>query len=107
VLGAVSLVKFPPLIAASILTGTAIGLANLYSIVRLVEALTGAAQAGRAAGRAGKAFASVLHVFKLGFILAILLALVYLKLTNLFALLVGFTVVLIVNLLAGFAGLKE
>src|SRR5512143_201132 len=105
VLAAVSLIKFPPLVAAGILTGAALGLFNIYSIVMLVEALAGAAVSG--AGKGARIFSTVLHALKLGLILAVLFVLVVFKLTNLFALLVGFTAVIFANLLVGFTGLGK
>ena len=98
-----SLLKFTPLVAASVLVGALLGLFNIYSIVMLVEALAGAAAAG--AGKGVRIFSTVLHVLKLGLILAVLFALVYFRLTNLIALLVGFTLVILANLLVGFSGL--
>jgi len=101
-----SLFKFPPVVAFGIITGAALSLANLYSIIMLVEALAGAAAAGMASGRASKALTTMIHVFKLVLVLVILVLLVVFKLTNLFALLAGFTVVLLSNLVAGLSGLK-
>lgn len=102
-----SLIKYPPLIAASIVTGAAIGVANLFSIIRLVEALTGAAETGMSSGRASKAIATIIHVLKLGIVFALLLFLAYYRLTNLFALLIGFTAVLLANLLSGLVQIRE
>ena len=105
-LAAASLAFYPPLIAVSILTGALISFVNILSIVRLTEILAGAAlQAG--VSRAARAVATVVHLIKLVLILAILVSLVVFRLTNLFALLAGFTVVLIVNLLSGFAAFGE
>ena len=105
-LALLSLVKFSPLVAFSIVTGAALSIANLYSIIMLVEALAGAALAGVASGKASKALTSIMHILKLGLILVTLVLLVVFKLTNLFGLLAGFTVVLIANLAAGLSGLK-
>ncbi len=102
-----ALLKYPPIISFSILAGAAIGVFNIYSIVRLVEALAGAAAEGRASGRAAKAISTLLHILKLGIILALLVFLIMNKMVNLFAFLAGFTFVLLANLLAGFSGLKE
>ncbi len=104
---AASLLKFPPIVAASILTGAFIGLSNIYSIIKLVEALAGAAAAGQAAGRASRVTATVVHMVKLAVIFAVLLMLVIYKLTNLIALALGFTVILVVNMAAGVRGLGQ
>lgn len=100
-----SLLKFPPLVAASVVVGAVLGLFNIYSIVMLVEALAGAAASG--AGKGVRVFSTVLHVLKLGLILAVLFVLVYFRLTNLIALLAGFTVIILANLLVGFSGLGK
>lgn len=105
-LAAVSLVKSPPTVAAGIIAGAALGIFNIYSIVRMVEALAGAASTGQALGRASKALATFVHVFKLGLIFAILVLLVYMKAVNLFGVLAGFTVVLAVNVFSGLGRLK-
>ena len=105
--GGVTLLKYPPIIAFSIVAGAAIGVFNIYSIVRLVEALAGAASEGKASGKAAKAISTVLHLLKLGIIFGLLFFLVMNKMVNLFALLAGFTVVLLANLFAGLSGLKE
>jgi len=102
-----SLLKFPPVVAASIMTGAALGIFNLYSIVRLVEVLADVASSGPGSGKAVKVFTGIAHAFKLTAVFGVLFMLVYLKLTNLFALLAGFTVVLAVNVLAGLSGLKD
>lgn len=98
---AASLIKFPPLVAASVMLGAAMSVANVYSIVMVVEALSAAALAGGAPTGAGKAVAGVIHVFKLIVITAVLVALVYFKLANLFGLLAGFTVVLVAHVMLG------
>jgi hypothetical protein len=102
-LAGLSLLKFPLLVAGSVLVGAVLGLFNIYSIVMLVEALAGAAAAS--AGKGVRIFSTVLHMLKLGLILAVLFVLVYYRLTNLIALLVGFTAVILANLLVGFSGL--
>ena len=102
-----TLLKYPPIISFSIMAGAAIGVFNIYSIVRLVEALAGAASEGKTTGKAAKTISTLLHILKLGIIFALLFFLVMNKMVNLFALLAGFTVVLLANLLAGFSGLKE
>jgi hypothetical protein len=107
VFAGLSLVKFPPIVAASILTGAALSIFNVYSIVTMVEALAGAAKAGAAAGKWAKVLSTALHLMKFLILLALLLLLVVYKLTNLFALAFGFTVVLFANLSAGLSGLKE
>ena len=105
VLAGLSLFKYPPLIAASVLTGAVLGLFNIYSIVMLVEALAGAAVSG--VGKGARMFSTFQHVLKLGLILAVLFVLVAFKLTNLLALLAGFTAVVLANLLVGFTGLGK
>jgi hypothetical protein len=107
VFAALSLVKFPPIVAASILTGAALSIFNVYSIVTMVEALAGAAAAGAAAGKWAKVLSTVLHLMKFLILLALLLLLVVYRLTNLFALAFGFTIVLFANLSAGLSGLRE
>lgn len=104
---AASLLKFPPIVAASILTGAFIGLFNIYSIIKLVEALAGAAVSGPAPGRASKVMSTMTHVVKLALIFAVLLMLVIYKLTNLIALAAGFTIILVVNLASGLGGFGE
>jgi len=102
-----SLIKFPPVVAYGIIAGAILGLFNIWSIVRLVEALAGAAAAGQAPGRAAKSISVVMHMIKLILVFIILFILVKFQLVNLFALLAGFTVILVVNLFAGLSGLKE
>ncbi|MBI5696286.1 MAG: hypothetical protein HZC51_11240 [Nitrospirae bacterium] len=105
-LAAASLVKFPVTVASGVVAGAALGIFNVYSIVRLVEALAGAATAGPGAGKASKALVGFVHMFKLGLIFVTLILLVYMKLINLFGVLAGFTVVLAANLFAGMGRLK-
>ena len=107
IFAALSLIKFPPVIAASILTGAVLSIFNVYSIVTMVEALAGAAVADKSAGKAAKILSTILHLVKFLILLALLFLLVVYKLTNLFALAFGFTVVLFANLSAGLSGLKE
>jgi ATP synthase I chain len=107
IFAAISLVKFSPLVAVSILIGAAVSIFNIYSIVTMVEALAGAAVAGKPAGKAAKSLSTVLHMVKFLILLAVLLLLVVYKLTNLFGLAFGFTVVLMANLFAGLSMLKE
>jgi len=107
VFAAASLIKFSPLVAASVVMGAALGLFNLYAIVMLVEALAGAAEAGAVTGKGSKLLAMMVHLLKLLVIFGALAALVLLKLTNLFALLAGFTAVLIANLMVGLLGLRK
>jgi hypothetical protein len=104
---ALSLIKFSPVVAYGIIAGAILGIFNIWSIVRLVEALAGAAAAGQAPGRASKSISVVMHVIKLILVFIILFILVKFKLVNLFALLAGFTVILVVNLFVGLSGLKE
>ena len=104
---ALSLIKFPPDVAYGIIAGAALGIFNIFSIIRLVEALAGAAAVGQAPGRAAKSVSVVMHVIKLILVFIILFVLVKSRLVNLFALLAGFTVILMVNLFAGLSGLKE
>jgi hypothetical protein len=104
---ALSLLKFPPLVAASVIMGAALGIFNVYSIIKLVEALAGAAVSGPAPGQASRVMSTLMHVVKLVVIFAVLLMLVIYKLTNLIALAAGFTVVLIANMAAGLGGFKE
>ena len=106
ILAAVSLVKFPPLIAASILTGAAISIFNIYSIITLVEALTGAVMSDRRVKKAAKILSVVVHLVKFLILLALLYLLVVYKLTNLLGLAFGFTVVVVTNIFAGLSGLK-
>lgn len=107
VLALLSLVKFPPVVAASIVAGAALGIFNLYAIVKVVEALAGAAATGAAGGKASKAIAMMFHFINIAVIAAVLVALVWYHLINLFALLAGFTVVLLANLAAGLSGLSK
>jgi hypothetical protein len=102
-----SLIKFSPVVAYGIIAGAVLGIFNIWSIVRLVEALAGAAAAGPAPGRAAKSISVVMHMIKLILVFAILFILVKFQLVDLFALLAGFTVILVVNLFAGLSGLKE
>ena len=104
---ALSLIKFPPVVATGIIAGAVLGIFNIWSIVRLVEALAGAAATGLAPGRAAKSISVVMHMIKLVLVFVILFILVKFQLVNLFALLAGFTVILMVNLFAGLSGLKE
>lgn len=104
---ALSLTIFPPVVAYGIIAGAVLGIFNIWSIVRLVEALAGAAAAGQAPGRAAKSISVIMHVIKLVLVFIILFILVKFKLVDLFALLAGFTVILLVNLFAGLSGLKE
>jgi hypothetical protein len=103
---ALSLIKFPPTVAYGVIAGAALGLFNIFSIIRLVEALAGAAAVGQAPGRAAKSVSVVMHMIKLILVFVILFLLVKARLVNLFALLAGFTVMLMVNLFAGLSGLK-
>lgn len=105
-LAAVSLVKFPVTVASGIVAGAALGIFNVYSIVRLVEALAGAATASPGAGKASKALVGFVHMFKLGLIFLTLILLVYMKAADLFGVLAGFTVILAVNVFAGMGRLK-
>ena len=102
-----SLLKFSPTVAYGIIAGAILGIFNIWSIVRLVEALAGAAATGLAPGRAAKSISVVMHMIKLVLVFVILFILVKFQLVNLFALLAGFTVILLVNLFAGLSGLKE
>ncbi len=97
-LAALSLVKYPPPVAAGILAGAAIGVLNLLAIIRLVEVMAGLAGAGP---KAVKVFTVTAHAFKLAALFGVLFLLVYLRLTNLLALLAGFTLVLAANVLTG------
>lgn len=103
-LAGLSLAKFPPLVAASILIGAALSLGNVYSIILVAEALTAAARAGMGAGGATKAVTAFIYVVKLAVITAVLATLVIYKLANLFAVLAGFTVVLVAHVFAGLKG---
>ncbi len=105
-LAALSLLKYPPIIAVSILTGAALSLFNLFAIIRLVEALTGIASSGPGSGKAAKFLTGMMHAFKLAGVFVVLFLLAYLKLINLFGLLVGFTLILGFNILTGLSGLK-
>jgi len=104
---ALSLIKFPPVVAYGIVAGAVLGIFNIWSIVRLVEALAGAAAAGPAPAKASKSLSVSMHVIKLVLIFVALFILVSLKLVNLFALLAGFTVILVVNLFAGLSALRD
>ncbi len=106
ILAAGSLLKFPPLIAASILTGAAISVFNIYSIITLVEALAGAAMSDRRVKKAAKILSVVVHLVKFLILLALLYLLVVYKLTNLLGLAFGFTVVVVANVFAGVSALK-
>ncbi len=106
ILAAGSLLKFPPLVAASILTGAAISVFNIYSIITLVEALAGAAMSDRRVKKAAKMLSVVVHLVKFLILLAILYLLVVYKLTNLLGLAFGFTVVVVANVFAGVSALK-
>jgi ATP synthase I chain len=99
ILALASLVWFSPVVAGSIVLGGAISLGNIYSIVLVSEALTSAARSG--SGRAARAMTAVIYMFKLVLITALLLVLVIYHLVNLFALLAGFTVVLVAHVLIG------
>lgn len=102
-----SLLRFPPLIGSSIVLGAALSVANVYSIVLVVEALTAAAMSGQVPSGVGKVMAGMVHVLKLLVITALLVALVVFKLADLFGLLAGFTIVLVTHVLQGlkrFAG---
>ena len=108
---ALSLIAFPPaerfVIASGIIAGAVLGIFNIWSIVRLVEALAGAAAAGHAPGRAAKSISVVMHMIKLVLVFVILFILVKFKLVDLFALLAGFTVILVVNLFVGLSALRD
>ena len=106
-LALLSLFKFSLLIAASIVIGAVLGLFNLYSVVRLVEALTGGALSGAVSGKSSKAITMVVHIINIAVIAAVLVVLVWNQLINLFAFLAGFTVVQIVNLFAGLTTFAE
>ncbi len=106
ILAAASLLKFPPLIAASILTGAAISVFNVYSIITLVEAIAGAATSDRRVKKAAKILSVVVHLVKFLILLALLYLLVVYKLTNLLGLAFGFTVVVVANIFAGLSALK-
>jgi hypothetical protein len=102
-----SLVKFSPLVAFSIMVGAALSLGNVYSIILVAEALTSAARSGVGAGGATKAITAVIYVLKLAVITAVLVVLVVYKLANLFAVLAGFTVVLVVHVFVGLSRFTE
>jgi len=99
VLALASLARFSPVVAGSILLGGAISLGNIYSIVLVTEALASAARSG--SGVAAKAMTAVVYLVKLVVITALLVVLVVYHLANLFALLAGFTVVLVAHVLVG------
>ena len=102
-----SLIIFPPVVAYGIIAGAVLGLFNIWSIVRLVEALAGAAVAGPAPAKASRSISVAMHVIKLVLVFITLFILVSLKLVNLFALLAGFTVILVVNLFAGLSAMRD
>ncbi len=106
-LAAASLLRFTPLVGISIIAGALLGIFNLYSIVKLVEALAGAAAAGAMTGKASKALTLVFHLFNIALIAVALVVLIWNHLINLFAVLAGFTIVLLSNLAAGMSGLAK
>ena len=106
-LSALSLFKFSPIVAGSVMVGALLGMFNLYSVVRLVEALTGAALAGAVTGKGSKALTMVFHLINIALVAAVLVVLVLNHLVNLFAFLAGFTVILITNMFAGLSGLAH
>ena len=95
------LFAFSPLVASSVVLGAALSIANVYSIVLVVEALTAAAKAGNMPTGTGKAVAGFMHALKLLLITALLVTLVVMKLVNPFGLLAGFTFVLVAHVLTG------
>ena len=105
-LAAASLIAFPPLFASSVLVGGVLSIFNIYSIVRLVEALTGAAEAG-VTPKASKALTMLLHFMKLGFVGAVLVALAVARLVDVFGFLAGFTSVLLANVMFGLSRLGK
>lgn len=95
------LFAFSPIIAFSVVLGAALSVANVYSIVLVVEALTVSAKAGNMPTGTGKAVAGFIHALKLLLVTALLVTLVVMRLVNPFGLLAGFTFVLAAHVLTG------
>ena len=105
-LAAASLTQFSDKVALGIAAGGILSIFNIYSVVRLVEALAGAAEAG-VSGKTSKGLTMMLHFMKLGFVAAVLVALILTKAVDVFGFLAGFTAVLFANLIIGFSGLGK
>jgi len=104
---ALSLVKFPAPVAVGILAGAALSLGNVYSIILVAEALTAAARAGMGPGGGAKAVTLFVYVVKLAVITAVLVVLVMYRLADLFAVLAGFTLVLVAHVMVGLKGFSR
>jgi hypothetical protein len=92
--------------ALSVLAGGALSLANIYSIILMVETIVGAALESGASGPS-KGIATVMHLLKLGAILIILAALVITRIVDVIGLMAGFTGVLLAHGAAGFVKARE
>ena len=101
ILATASLQKYHPIVAVSLATGAIIGVLNLLSIIKFVEVFTASAS-GLYRWNAGRVIAGFIHLFKLVITFLVLFMLAWFRLTDLLALIVGFTVVLIANLLAAY-----
>lgn len=101
ILAAASTQKYPEIVAVSVIIGAVIGVLNLLSIIKFVELFTASAS-GLYRWNAVRVVAGLVHLFKLGILFMVLFLLAWFRLTDLLALIVGFTVVLIANLLAAY-----
>jgi len=95
-----------PRFGLGVLIGGALSLANVYSIIMLVETIAGAAL-GEGPTRAAKAVAMVMHLLKLALIVTVIALLVITRTGDLFGIIAGFTVVLLVHAVAGFMKARE
>lgn len=94
--------------ASSVLAGAALGIANTYSVIRLVEALAGFAKSPtEKPGQLPKILTLLVHMFKIAIIFVLLFTLVAARLVDLRGLLVGFTVAVACNIFAGMKGIKD
>ena len=105
ILAAASLQKYQPIVAVSLAMGAVIGILNLLSIIKFVEVFTASAS-GLYRWNAVRVVSGFIHLFKLAIIFLVLFLLAWFRLTDLLALIVGFTIVLIANLLAAYCQIR-
>jgi len=92
--------------AFGVAVGGALSMANIYSIIMLVETVAGVAL-GEGTSSSTKAFAVVLHLIKLILIIGIIALLVITRSGDLLGIIAGFTVVLAVHGVAGLMKARE
>jgi len=92
--------------ALGVLMGGALSLANVYSIIMLVETIAGAAL-GEGPTPGTKAVSMVMHLMKLALIVGVIVLLVITRTGDLFGIITGFTIVLLAHAVAGFMKARD